>query len=209
MTMRKTPFMRLRYPWASDAVNAADVQTMAADIDQALVQTSSLASNFSRMSSVTVQRQAAQSITKNTLTAISFDTLILDNGTDSPFANGAWYNAAAPTRLTAPVPCVVLASAVASMNITTALGSSSCVQASVTLNGANTGVNMQGSKWGPLSTDTGYMAATATTMWRMNAGDYLELKTFWIGTPAGPFNTATGGDYPTLSLMMVALLSVP
>lgn len=210
MTMRKTPFARIRYPWASDTVNVADVQSMASDVDQALVNTANLAGMFSRMSSVTVQRAAAQSITKSTNTAISFDTVVLDNGTDSPVANGAWYNAAVPTRLTAPAPCVVLASGLIPLNLTAAFGTTGCIQAAIALNGVSSGPNMQGSKWGPTSTDTGYQAASALSMWKLSTGDYLELKVFWTGTPAGPLSTvASFGNVPTFSLAMIALPSVP
>jgi hypothetical protein len=45
-------------------------------------------------------------------------------------------------------------------------------------------------------------------MWKLVAGDFLELKMYWTGTPAGPFNTDTVVP-PVLSLMMVALPSVP
>src|SRR5689334_488994 len=99
MTMRKTPYMRLRYPWASDVASAADVQSMAQDIDQALVQTATMAANFSRFSSVAVQRAAVQSIPKATVTAITFDTVALNNGANSPLANGSWYSSGSPTRL--------------------------------------------------------------------------------------------------------------
>lgn len=207
--MRKTPFLRLRYPWTSDVVSAGDLESMAQDIDAALVQTATMAGNFSKLSSVVVQRVAAQSITKGTLTAISFDTAVLDNGTDSPLANGPWFNAAAPTRLTAPSPCVVLASGITNIIAGTALGTSGCVQTSITLNGASSGNGMQGSKWGPVSTDTGYQASSAISMWKLAAADFLELKTFWTGTPAGPFNTSATNQVPTLSLMMIALPSVP
>jgi hypothetical protein len=208
MVMRKTPYLRLRYPWTSDVVNAADVQSMAADIDQALVATASLAANFSKLSSVVVQRSAAQSITASTLTAISFNaTAVLDNGSDSPLANGAWFNSAQPTRLTAPVPCVVLASGMAGMNFTTALGTSGALQLTIALNGAGSQPGVQGTKYSPVSTFTGQQWVSALSMWKLNAGDFLELKVFWRGTPAGPFNTDTVQP-PTLSLMMVGLPSV-
>lgn len=208
MTMRRTPFQRLRYPWASDTVNVGDVQSMANDIDQALVQTASLGSMFSKMSSVIVQRTAAQSIAKTTNTAISFDTLVLDNGTDSPTTNGAWFNATVPTRLTAPMACVVLASGMFSLQLTSAFGTSGCLQAAIALNGVSSGANLQGAKWGPISTDTGYQAVSALSMWKLNAGDYLELKAFWTGTPAGPLSTSANFDVPTLSVAVVALPTV-
>jgi hypothetical protein len=44
--MRRTPFEGIRYPWMSDVANAADVQAMAADIDQGLVQTAGLAADW-------------------------------------------------------------------------------------------------------------------------------------------------------------------
>lgn len=207
MTMRKTPYSRLRYPWSTDVVSATDVQSMASDIDQQLVQTAALAANFSRMASAVVQRVAAQSITKGSLTTVSFDTLKLDNGANSPFANGAWYNAAAPTRLTAPAACVVLAHAMAGINFTSAAGSTNCVQCTVALNGATGQPNVQGSKWSALSTATSDQYAAAMTMWKMAAGDYLELKVYWTGTPAGPLNTST--TFPaSLALTMVALPAV-
>jgi hypothetical protein len=207
VTTRKTPYLRLHYPWASDVVAAADVQAMAQDIDQALVSTASLGANFSRFASVSVLRAATQSIAKATLTAISFDTVLSNNGADSPLANGSWFNNANPTRLTAPVPCVVLALGYGGINIGTALGVNGAVQVTVALNGATGSPGIQGTKWGPISTTTGPNAdASAITMWKLAAGDFLELKLYWTGTPAGPFNT--DGD-EILSLMMVALPSVP
>jgi len=83
MTMRRTPYARLRYPWTSDVVAAADVDSMANDIDQALVTTAKMASDFSRFASVTARRTTAQSITKGTLTAITFNGVLLNNGANS------------------------------------------------------------------------------------------------------------------------------
>lgn len=205
--MRKTPYLRLRYPWASDVVSAADVQSMAQDIDQALVQTATLGANFSRFSSVVVQRAAVQSITKATVTAISFDTVVLNNGANSPLANGSWYSAGTPTRLTAPVPAVVLACGFGGMNLGSALGTNGTVEVLVALNGATAAPNVQGTKWAPLSAATGQQYASAISMWKLAAGDFLELKMYWTGTPAGPFNTDNAIP-PSLSLMMVALPSV-
>ncbi len=209
MTMRKTPYLRLRYPWASDVVSAADVQVMASDIDQALVSTASMSASFSRFASVVVRRTAVQSIAKGTLTAASFDTVLSDNGANSPLANGAWFSNANPTRLTAPTACVVLALGSGGINLGSALGVNGAVQVTVALNGAGTAPGVQGSKWDPQSAATGTQVtgATAITMWKLAVGDFLELKMFWTGTPAGPFNTDVGLP-PTLSLMMVALPSV-
>lgn len=209
MTMRKTPYQRIRYPWASDTVSAADVQAMASDVDRALVQTANMASNFSRMASVVVQRTTTQSLTKGTLTAITFDTPAkLDNGTNSPQANGAWFSSATPTRLTAPTACVVLASAMGGVNFTSSGGTSTCVQVTVAINGGTAAPNVQGSKWWPLSTQSGNQYGAVLSMWKMNAGDYLELKMYWTGSQTGPFNTDTTFP-PTLALMMVALPAVP
>lgn len=208
MVMRKTPYLRLRYPWTDDVVSAADVQAMASDIDAALVQTATMASAFSRFASVAVQRTTAQSIVLNTLTAISFNSVGLDNGSDSPLANGSWFNAATPTRLTAPSPCIVLASGFGGINLGSALGTAGCIQLTIALNGASGVPGVQGSKWGPISSVSGQQWVSALSMWKLAAGDFLELKIFWKGTPAGPFNTDTVFP-PTLSLMMVALPTVP
>lgn len=207
MTMRKTPYARLRYPWTTDVVSAADVQSMAQDIDQALVTTAKMSTDFSRFASVSAKRAAAQSITKNTLTAITFDTVPLNNGANSPLANGAWWSSGSPTRLTAPVPCLVLASGSGGINIGSALGTSGVIQVTVALNGTSVTPGVQGSKWNPISTVTGQQWASALTMWKLAAGDYLELKMYWTGTPAGPFNTDTVIP-PILSLMMIGLQTV-
>lgn len=207
MTMRKTPNLRLRYPWTSDVVSAADVQSMAQDVDQALVSTATLAANFSRFSSVTVVRNAVQSIAKGALPAIVFDTVAANNGVNSPLANGSWYNAANPSRLTAPSPCVVLACGSGGISLGSALGVNGVIEVVVALNGAVGAPNVQGTKWAPLSAATGQQWASAITMWKLAAGDFLELKMFWTGTPAGPFNTDNVFP-PTLSLMMVALPTV-
>lgn len=208
MTMRKTPFERLRYPWTDDVVSAGDVQSMAQDFDQALVSTANMAANFSRFSSVAVQRAAAQSITKGTLTAITFDTVPLNNGAGSPLANGSWYSASAPTRLTAPAACIVLACGFGGINLGSALGANGAIEVVVALNGATAAPGVQGSKWGPTSAVTGQQWTSAITMWKLAAADFLELKMYWTGTPAGPFNTDTVIP-PSLSLMMVALPTVP
>jgi hypothetical protein len=208
MTMRKTPNLRLRYPWTDDVVSAVDLDSMAQDIDQELVRTATLAATFSRFASVSVSRSTVQSITKATLTAITFNTVGLDNGANSPLSNGAWWAAGSPTRLTAPVPCVVLASGFGGMNLGSALGTNGAVQVTITLNGAAAAPGVQGTKWGPVSTVTGQQWASALSMWKLAAGDFLELKMYWTGTPAGPFNTDNVLP-PRLSLMMVALPSVP
>ena len=210
MTMRTTPFRRIRYPWTTDVVNAADVQAMGADIDQQLVQTQNMAADFSRFASAAVYRAAAQSITKGTLTAITFDTApaTTNNGANSPLSNGAWWSAGSPTRLTAPTPCVVLAVATGGINFGTALGSAGCLQVTVAKNGAATTPNIQGSKYSPLPAQTGQIWTSAMTMWSLAAGDFLEMKMFWTGTPAGPFNTDTALP-PIMYVAMIALPSVP
>ena len=204
MVMRKTAYERIRYPWGSDTVSAVDVETMGSDIDQALVTTQRLSSDFSKFASVTAQRNAAQSIAKNTLTVITFDTIPLNNGPNSPLANSAWWAAGNPTRLTAPVTCAVLACATLGMNFGSALGVNGILQCTIGLNGGTAW--QQGSKWAPISTATGQQWTSAMSGWKLNAGDYLELKVFWTGTPAGPFNTDTVQP-PQLSLMMMSLPS--
>lgn len=207
MTMRKTPYERIRYPWASDVVTAADVQSMGADIDQALIQTQGLANAFSKMACAVVQRKAAQSITASTVTTVTMDTVILNNGSNSPFSNTPWYSASAPSRLTAPVPCVVAATGTVGINFTAAVGSVNALQCMICLNGATGAPNVQGSKWSAPATASGQQWAVAASMWYLNAGDYLELKTYWRGTPAGPLNTDTVFP-PTLSVAMIALPAV-
>jgi hypothetical protein len=203
--MRKTPYERIRYPWAADVVSAADVQSMANDIDQSLVQTARMASEFSRFASVVAYRAAAQSVTKNTLTTITFDTVPLNNGANSPLANSPWWSNANPTRLTAPVACMVVACAFGGITLGSALGTAGCVQVAVGLNGSTAW--QQGSKFSPTSAVTGQQWASGMTGWKLSAGDYLELKMLWTGTPAGPFNTDTVLP-PMLSLMMMSLPSV-
>jgi hypothetical protein len=204
MTMRRTPNLRIRYPWASDAVAAADVQAMGSDIDQALVATSRLSTDFSKFASVVVSRAAAQSLTKATLTAITFDTATLNNGASSPLSNGVWWVVGSPTRLTAPVACTVLASGFGGVVLGSALGTAGYVQVSVRKNGSAT--FLQGNKYSPTSAITGQQWTSGVSMFQMAAGDYLELMMAWTGTPAGPFNTDTVLP-PTLSLSMVSLPS--
>lgn len=204
MTMRKTPYQRIRYPFTSDVVNVADVQAMAGDIDSGLVGTAKMAGEFSKFASFTGTRLAAQSITKATLTAISLDTIRVNNGVNSPLANGTWWVAGSPTRLTAPVGCIVLVSATAGYSIGSAFGANGAIQTTVTLNGGTS----QGTKFNPLTAYTGQDWASCLTMWKLNAGDFLEMKTFWTGTPAGPLNTDTGSP-PIISLAMVALQQTP
>jgi hypothetical protein len=207
MTMRKTPYLKLRYPFTSDVVATGDVQSTAQDIDQALVNTATLAANFSRFSSVAVQRAATQSITKGALTAISFDTVLANNGASSPLANGSWYSAGSPTRLTAPTACVVLACGFGGITLGSALGTNGAVQVTIALNGATAAPGVQGTKWAPTSAVTGQQWASGISMWKLAAADFLELKMYWTGTPAGPFNTDNVLP-PMLSLMMVALPTV-
>lgn len=205
MVMRKTPYQRIRYPWASDVVSVADVQSMANDIDQALVATQKLSSDFSLMGSVVAKRNAALSLTKNTLTAVPFDSITLNNGSDSPLSNGNWWAAGNPTRVTAPVGCVVLASGFGGVNLGSALGVNGFVEVVIGLNGSTAW--QQGTKHSPISTVSGQVWGSALSLWPLNAGDFLELKLVWNGTPAGPFNSDTVIP-PQLSLSMIALKSV-
>lgn len=207
MTMRKTPNMRIRYPWASDVASAADVQAMASDIDQALEQTATLGANFSRFASVVASRAAVQSIPKGALTAITFDTVPLNNGANSPLANGSWWNPANPTRLTAPTACVVLAAGFGGINFGAALTSTNCLQVTIALNGASFRPGVQGGKYSLTSTSSGQQWYSALSMWKLNAGDYLELKMYWTGSPAGPYNT-DNVQPPTLAVAMVGLPTV-
>lgn len=206
MVMRKTPYVRIRYPWTTDPVSVLDVQAMAGDIDAGLVATAKMGSDFSKFASFTAVRNAAQSITKGALTAISLDTIRVNNGANSPLANAPWWVAGQPTRLTAPVGCIVLVQATAGYNIASAFGTQGVIQTTVGLNGG--GAWLQGTKFNPVSTYTGQVWASCLSMWKLNTGDYLELKTYWSGTPAGPINTDTGQP-PQISLAMVALTSVP
>jgi len=203
--LRRTPYQKIRYPWTSDVVAVPDLQSMANDIDQAIVNTQKLSSDFSLMGSVVAKRNAALSLTKGALTAVSFDSITLNNGSDSPLANGNWWAAGNPTRLTAPVPCVVLASGFGGVNLGSALGVNGVIQVTIGLNGG--GAWVQGNKFSPISTVAGQVWTSALSVWPLNAGDYLELKLYWTGTPAGPFNTDTVVP-PQLSLSMLALKSV-
>lgn len=180
---------------------------MASDIDEALEATATLGANFSRFASVSVVRAAAQSFAKGSFSAVTFDTVSLNNGANSPLSNAAWFNISSPTRLTAPVACVVLAVASGGFNFGSALGTSGVMQVATALNGASGGTGVQGTKWSPTSATTGQQWASPISMWKLVAGDFLELKMYWTGTPAGPFNTDTSIP-PTLSLMMVGLPTV-
>lgn len=203
--MRKTPYEQIRYPWASDVVSAADVQSMANDIDQRIVTTQKLGSDFSLMGSVIAKRNAALNLTKATLTTITFDSITLNNGSDSPLANGNWWAAGNPTRLTAPVPCVVLASGFGGVNLGSALGVNGIIEVAIGLNGSTAW--QQGNKHSPISTVTGQVWTSGLSVWPLNAGDYLELKMYWTGTPAGPFGIDTVVP-PQLSLSMLGLKTV-
>lgn len=204
MTMRRTPFERIRYPWTDDTVSPTDIQAMASDIDATLVRTARVGAEFSKMGSVVAKRAAAQSITKATLTAVSFDSAPLNNGANSPLSNGVWWKASAPTRLTAPQPCLVLASGAAGINYGAAVGTSAVLQVSIRM----TGANQQGNKFSPISTVAGQQWTSCLSMWKMATGDYLELMVYWVATGAGPYNTDTVIP-PQLSLTMVGLTSVP
>ena len=141
--------------------------------------------------------------------AISFDGVQYDNGANSALANGAWWSAGNPTRLTAPTACVVLAIGNAMLNFTVAPGTPAVIQGTVSINGGSGAPNVQGGKYPPVNNVVGQTwVPSIMSMWKLNAGDYLEWKVYWTGTAAGPFNTDTG--FPAaLSVMMVALPSVP
>ena len=94
------------------------------------------------------------------------------------------------------------------MNLGSALGANGTIGLAVALNGAIAAPGIQGTKWAPTSAVTGQQWTSVISMWKLAAGDFLELKTFWLGTPAGPFNTDNAAP-PLLSLMMVGLPSVP
>jgi hypothetical protein len=95
------------------------------------------------------------------------------------------------------------------LNFGAVAGSPATLQTTIALNGAASSPGVQGGKYSPLAAASGQMwMPSVLSMWKLVAGDFLELKFFWTGTPAGPFSTDTSFR-PSLSLMMVALPSVP
>lgn len=205
MTARLTPYRGLRYPFTSDVVSTADVANLAADIDMAIAADDLLRGNAFRLSGARVLLSSGPSITKNTLTVITWNNSTFNNGANGGFGTSNWWSSSTnPSRLTAPTACLVYATAKANLLMTTNLGTNGYFEIDITKNGSTVAPNIQQQKFQPNQTGsgTGEIETSIETVWSLAAGDYLETRVIWNGTPAGPFSLEAG---PVMTVQMVAV----
>lgn len=191
--MRQTPYRGIRYPISGEVVDPAAIQTLAQDVDQALVDDDQLRAEAFRRSSVNVYTTSTTSLAKGVASAISWaNTNGSQNGANGIPGYANWWSAGSPTRLTAPGACLVYAVGTVQLNAGSSLGSGGYFELFFGKNGSGATPNIQLNKTQPLN-NTGIwtISCTVQSLWVMAAGDYLELKAQWSGTPAGPFSTST------------------
>lgn len=203
--MRQTPYRGIRYPFTGDVVDPVAIQTEAQDIDQALVNDDQLRAEAFRRNSVNVFTSAQTSLAKGVASAISWANVSGgQNGANGIPGYANWWAAGSPTRFTAPGACLVYATASLQLNATAAMGAGGYFEVFFAKNGAGATPNIQLNKAQPLN-NTGIwtVSCVVESMWVMAAGDYLEVKAQWSGTPAGPLLTST------LNYAAVQVVAVP
>lgn len=206
MSARLTPYRQFRYPFTSDTIDAVSIQTLAEDIDQALVDDDKLRTDAFRLSSAQVAQSGTPSITKATITAITWNgTTGPNNGANGAFGTSAWWSSTTnPSRLTAPASCLVYATAAATFDPGASLGANGFFELMITKNGATLQPNIQTAKYQcPIpSPGLGQVPAVIESLWSLVAGDYLEAKVLWSGTPAGPLPLAA---FANMGVVMIAV----
>lgn len=204
MTIRVTPYRRLRYPCVDSVVDVNDLAKMVNDIDAALLSDDKARTDALRMPGASVYTFSTTSLTKNINTTLSFDTVNYNNGASGGFGTANWWAASpSPTRMTAPYACLVLAYGYAPLNITSSLGTNGFYTLGIYKNGSVVAPNFVTNKIQGPAAGTGLARNSVFGMMALNAGDYLELRALWNGTPAGPMST----DIP--SSFGVQMLGVP
>lgn len=192
--MRQTPYRGIRYPYASDVVDPVALQTEAQDIDQALVNDDQLRTEAFRRSSASVYLSGTPSLTKATITTISWTGLApgSQNGANGIPGYANWWSSGSPTRFTAPGACLAYATANVALAATSALGATGFFEVFFGKNGSTSRPNIQSNKTQPLNNTSAWQVSCVTeSLWSLVAGDYLEVKVRWSGSPAGPFPIAT------------------
>lgn len=189
MTTRPTPGKGIRYPVASSTVDAADLQTMANDLDGMFTADDTLRQNALRRPSCYLRGTAAASVAKATQTTFSFDTIDWDN-TGGAVNLGA--GAPANQRITPNIAGIWYVWGYVELNTASASGMTTW-EVTVSKNGLLTNPNYYRTKIiGALSPLWGTLPAQSGGLMQMNGTtDYFNLIAFWNGTPAGPFNTSS------------------
>lgn len=196
-----TPYKNIRVPVTGNVVDAADWQTTATDINTVLTASKTLHDVAVRRSSVSAFN-SGQSIVKNTQTVISYAVGVgggigWDTGLLGPGAAAYWSNAN-PTRLTAPATGLYLATLYLGVPFGT-LSTTNILQPTIGKNGSFAAPNLVTDK----QAGTAVRApdkVTTCVLYAMTAGDYLEGRVYWNGTPAGPLALSA-----TFQLAQVAL----
>lgn len=182
---RTTPYRGIRYPLSGEVVDQAAIQTMAQDIDQALVNDDMLRTEGFRRSSLMVYTTASINLPKSALVPITWTTASWQDGANGIPSFASWWSASTnPTRFTAPSACLVHATANAGIS-NPSLGSGGFFEIFFYKNGSASTPNLQANK----SNQPNY-AVTVESMWAMSAGDYIECGVLWNGSPAGPLTTS-------------------
>lgn len=206
MVSRVTPFRRLRYPFNTNVVDPVDIQKLATDIDGALNTDDKLRTDAFRRSGATVARTGSNaSFTKNTLTTVTWDSGNPNNGANGGFGTAAWWSSTTnPSRLTAPTACLVYAAAYVQLDATAgAMGTNGYFELMIAKNGATAQPQIQAHKYPAApGSSTSAIEASVESLWSLAAGDYLEAKGIWNGTPAGPLLSV---PFPSMDVWMIAV----
>jgi hypothetical protein len=186
MAVRPTPNKGIRYPTASSVVDPADIQTMAQDMDTALTADDSLRTlALHRPACHITNSVGAISIAKGVTFTFTFDTIKFDTTGGAVNLSGSPGN----QRITPNTAGLWLFIGYHQLNATSGITAS---EVTISKNGLTSAGNIRRYKvYGPWVTSSGtllpHMVSGAFVM--NGTTDYVNLMTFWAGSPAGPLNT--------------------
>lgn len=203
-----TPFRAYRVPSSPNVVDAAEVAAMAADINADMITINGLRLAATRRSGANLSvAGSTQNIVKNTQTVVTYAAPAagpsFDNGATGGIGASAYWASGTPTRLTVPAGAggLYLARFWISLNGWAGAGTNT-QRVSMGRNGSFAVPDLwQANMFANNATFNLPQGVSVESLVLLNAGDYMESRVYWNGTPAGPFQPF-GGEF---SLQQVAV----
>lgn len=203
-----TPFRNYRVPSSPNVTDVAEVAAMAGDIDTDMLALNTMRRAATRRSGATVSvAGSTQNIVKNTNTVVTYASPaagpVFDNGAGGGVGAAAYWSSGQPTRLTVPAGAggLYMARFWISLNGWSGAGTNT-QRVFMGRNGSFAAPDLwQANEFANNATYNLPQGVAVQSLVLLSAGDYMESRVYWNGTPAGPFQPFAG----EFSLQQVAV----
>ena len=184
-----TPVQGFPYPFEKEGATPVSAQNLATEVDVELANADAQQLLVLRRPSARVTRASgSQAVTINVVTLLTYDTAEWDTGT--------FYSAGTPNRLT--VPPVGIYAIAGSYEVLAAPETDTVYEIHFQVGGSS--VALHKIKQYGVDGDIDDRSVSAAFLYRMTAGQFVDMRCFWTGTAGTSRNIAKA----TLSIRFVA-----